>query len=108
MPELSERPTPFGDFTQDENGNPTGGHSSGVGFEIEWQNGVQNANGATIENLLEALQQRLMFFQTAADGRFSCAENNEAHSHLAMAISALNRRTMRRKAAGVEGTYKGN
>ncbi len=106
MTELSDRPTPFGDFTQDEHGNPTGGHSSGVGFEIDWQNGVRETNGATVENVIEAVQQRLMFFQTAADGRFACDENAEAHHHLALAISALNRRTMRRKAAGTEGTYK--
>jgi hypothetical protein len=106
--ELSERESPESRFKQDDNGNPTGGWTQGQGFRIDWQDGVQNANGATVENLIEAVQQRLMFFQAASDGRFACDENAEAHHHLALAISALNRRTMRRKAARTEGTYKGN
>ena len=90
---------------QDGDGNPTGGVYTNIGLDIEWQNGVvQNnvPNGASIEDVIEAVLQRLMFFQNS---KFVCRENALAITKLEEALHWLNARTTRRKREGTEGTY---
>lgn len=99
----------------DSNGNPGGGHVNGNGIAIIWQDGPlgrgesrQAPNGAFVEDVLAAAEQRLLFYQSASEGRFACAENEEALAHIGKALEALHKRTARREAAQVEGTHSGN
>lgn len=91
------------EFWQDENGNPTGGFSTGQGYQINWQNGVQEPNGAIIEDVLESLVARLQFFQ---ETKFSCRENALAITHFQEGLHWLFARTRSRLNRGVEGTYE--
>jgi hypothetical protein len=94
-------------FSDDE-GNPAGGNTWGVGFAIGWQHGATRElgsdtpirNGAFVEEVIEAAIGRLAFYQ---DSRFACAENAEAMDHLHQALFALRRRTRVRAERGVEG-----
>lgn len=95
----------------DAAGSPAGGNCFGPGFAIGWQNGPLGRgddrlppNGAFVEDVILAAQQRLEFYQRS---RFACDENQEAIAHLGCALEALGRRTARREAAGVEGTHAG-
>ena len=93
----------------DTNGNPAGGATYGHGFAISWQNGPLNEpgggrNGAFVEDLTRAVIDRIEYYQSS---RFACDENAEALEHLRAALFAMNKRTSRRVAAGVEGTHKG-
>lgn len=90
-------------FYTDEAGNPTGGYSLGTGFEITWQDGVKNPNGAIIEDVIETCLQRLRWFQ---ESRFACRENALAITQLESAQDWLYRRTRERQARNVEGTYE--
>lgn len=97
----------------DENGNPAGGYVKGVGLAIDWQNGPLGrgedripANGAFVETVLEAVKQRIQYYQDAADGRFACAENATAISRIGDALFVLNQRTADREARQVEGTHE--
>ena len=58
-------------------------------------------NGTSIENVLELLLRRLEGFQR---GPFVCDENGRAIGYLKLAMEALEERTQKREAAGVEGT----
>lgn len=93
-------------------GLPAGGYVRAVGLRINWQAGPLRGerggheNGASVETVIAAAMQRIEWYQTVADGRFSCAENAEAIAHLASALDALERRTARRTDAGVEGTHE--
>lgn len=58
-------------------------------------------NGIHNEDLLYIVADRLAAFQSS---RFACEENSEALTHIRSAIAALERRTARREAAGIEGT----
>ena len=89
-------------FWTDDFGNPTGGISTGQGFTIAWQNGVQERNGAFMEEVLESVKARLRFFQ---DGRFACAENQMAIAGIETALAAMGLRQQMREHRGVEGTY---
>lgn len=96
----------------DEDNNPTGGFAAGVGFDITWQDGPlgrgddrQEPNGAFVETILAVCKQRLEFYQTANAGKFNCHENAFAIRSLTAALEALELRTQRREAAGVEGTH---
>lgn len=98
-------------------GNPTGGCTSGVGFTISWQNGPLGRfgteeriepNGAFVEDVLDAVRERIEFYQTASEGKFECQENALALTHIALALEALDSRTKRRVAAATEGTHEGN
>lgn len=98
------------DHLTDAGGNPAGGATYGIGFGIAWQNGPINEpgggrNGAFVEDVIAAAADRILWYQTT---RFQCAENAEAVEHLHAALVALERRTERRVAAGVEGTHRGN
>lgn len=96
----------------DQHGTPTGGTSSGLGINIRWQNGPlgrgperKQPNGAFVEGVILAAIQRLEFFQRASGGKFACEENERAIEHLDIALGYLEKRTIRREAAGIEGTH---
>ena len=96
---------------QDE--NPAGGHVTGTGIEITWQNGPlgrgkkrKKPNGAFVEDVIDAAKQRIDFYQTAQDGKFACKENEEALGHLKQALAVLDLRTKKREAREVEGTHE--
>lgn len=95
----------------DEVGRPAGGEAAGIGLSIRWQNGPLVApggrrmepNGCFVETVLQVAAERIAFYQSSP---FACAENAEAFDHVQKALAALNRRTERRTAAGVEGTHQ--
>jgi hypothetical protein len=103
-----------GHFAQhwvDEYGNPGGGVSTGKGFTISWQNGPlgalgtadrREANGAFVEDVIQAVIERIEFYQAS---RFACDANAEALVGLQMAADALARRTRDRESRQVEGTH---
>ena len=93
----------------DANGNPAGGSTFGTGFAISWQNGPlglanerREPNGAFVEDIIAAARDRIAYYQRS---RFRCDENQIALDLLGNAIEALNTRTSRREAAGIEGTH---
>lgn len=93
----------------DSNNKPAGGATFGVGFSIAWQNGPlgrdterKEPNGAFVEDVIAAALDRIEWYQRTG---FSCEENAQAISYLAMALSALNQRTQRRERAQIEGTH---
>lgn len=97
----------------DENGNPAGGEAKGKGFQIVWQNGPLGRvgteervepNGAFVETILRAVQQRIEYYQT----RFPCRENALAITKIEEAVHWLNARTARRVRENVEGTHEGS
>jgi hypothetical protein len=95
---------------KDENGNPAGGKTEGIGIAIEWQNGPlgrgadrKEPNGAFVEGVIQAAIGRLQFFQS--DRRFSCRENALAITKLEEALMWLQKRTEDREAREVEGTH---
>jgi hypothetical protein len=96
----------------DKNGNPAGGRVEGMGILIEWQNGPlgrgksrKEPNGAFVEGVIEAVLNRLDFYQTARGGKFYCLENDLAMHKLAEALTWLDHRTRMREKRGVEGTH---
>src|SRR3990167_1239875 len=96
----------------DEQGNPTGGSVRSVGIVIDWQNGPlgrgedrKAPNGAFVDGVLGAAQERLEYYQTS---KFKCRENAIAITKIEEARHWLNHRTQRREAQNVEGTYQGN
>lgn len=94
----------------DSNGLPAGGHSYGEGFSICWQNGpekIAGRNGAQVDDILESVQRRIEFLNTADEGRYACPENELAILQIVQAREALKQRTLRRLSQGVEGTYSG-
>jgi len=95
-------------FTLNGEGNPTGGDvTTGPGFSVIWQNGIdgeEGQNGAFIEDVLEAARQRLMWFNTHE--RFRCRENSLAITKIEEALQWLDWRTRQRLLAGVENTYE--
>jgi hypothetical protein len=97
----------------DTNDNPSGGVVTGNGLVISWQNGPLGRgaerlqpNGAFVEDVIAAALQRIEFYQTAANGKFRCDENEIACTHLRAALNELALRTARREARGVEGTHQ--
>lgn len=99
----------FSEHWKDEQGRPAGGVSSGRGFTVSWQNGPlgrgderRQPNGAFVEDVLGACLGRLEFYQAS---EFACDENADAIAHIFDALTRLNERTVRRTAAGVEGTH---
>lgn len=96
----------------DDEGNPAGGFVTGVGLQIEWQNGPLGRgekrlppNGAFVETVIAAAKQRIEHYQ---ESKFNCEENAVAIMHLDQALKSLNRRTERREEQAVEGTHEGN
>lgn len=95
----------------DAAGNPAGGYAHGVGMCISFQDGPRGkgpdgslgpANGAFVEDLLVAAQQRLAFFQ---ESKFAHGANAEAIRHIHYAIEALHSRTKERESRGVLGQH---
>ena len=96
----------------DSQGRPAGGTVTGMGLAITWQAGPlsvdgvrREPNGAFVETVIDAALQRLLHYQ---ESPFNCQENAQAIGHLQAALQALNGRTARRVAAGVEGSHRGN
>ena len=92
----------------DKDENPAGGCSYGDGFTISWQSGTkginyETINGAFVEDVIEAVVSRLMFYQRS---KYACERNREAISHMLQALALLEQRTADRKARGVEGTNR--
>jgi hypothetical protein len=90
-------------------GTPTGGRTSAVGLEIEWQNGPfgkdagrAEPNGCLVETVILAAIERLEYYQGS---RFACRENAEAITKLDEAIGWLHTRTADRESRHVEGTH---
>lgn len=93
----------------DKDGNPAGGYAHGPGLCIAWQDGprgkdadgnLQPANGAFVEDAIQAVAQRLFFFQGS---KFAHADNAEAIQHLQAALDCLARRAKARAERGVLG-----
>ena len=107
----------FGEHWVDENGNPAGGVSSGMGFAISWQNGPlgrigtgerRGANGAFVEDVIGAAKDRFEFYQEGSDGKFACEENARCIELLTEIEAICQARTQRRVEAKTEGTHEGN
>lgn len=112
---MSAQPFEASNFSDAVNGKavPAGGFVQGVGLNITWQNGPLGRigsderiepNGAFVETVLEAVQQRIEYYQTM----FPCRENALAITKIEEALHWLNSRTQRRVKANVEGTHEGN
>lgn len=93
------------EYYTDEAGNPTGGRTNGHGFSIEWQRGVEDANGAIVEDVVAAVIDRIEYFQAS---KFACAENAAGIEHLRNFLELMSARQKRRQAEGNEGSYRGN
>lgn len=100
-----------GKHFDDENGNPAGGETSGVGIKIEWQNGPlgrpedgtrKEQNGAFVEGVIAAALDRLEYYQRS---KFKCRENALAITKLEEALHWCGHRTAKREAQKVEGTH---
>lgn len=73
---------------------------------IKWQTGTipeVGVNGASLETVLTLVMRRLEGFQR---GTLPCAENEQALQQLRAAVAALEARTAKRTALGVEGTLR--
>ena len=92
---------------KDDDGNPAGGTTHGLGFSMRWQEGPIDdenpRNGAFLEEVIEGCLGRLRFLN---DGKFACRENSLAITALEDAQNQLNRRTWNRMQRGVEGTHE--
>ena len=100
----------FEEHWNDENGNPSGGVSTGRGFTISWQNGPlgrgndrKEPNGAFVEDVIQAVIGRINFYQGS---RFNCESNAKALEALHQAAEHLDSRTKEREKREVEGTHK--
>ena len=98
-----------GKHENDVNGNPNGGHSSGLGIAIEWQRGPLGRdgdrvlpNGAFVEGVIAAAIDRIEYYQAS---KFQCRENALAITKLEEALMWLGYRTSKREAQKVEGTH---
>ena len=98
-----------GKHFNDENGNPAGGITTGVGIEVSWQNGPlgtgvdrKEPNGAFVEGVIAAALDRLEYYQ---QGKFKCRENALAITKLEEALHWCMHRTQLRTIRKVEGTH---
>jgi len=94
----------------DVNSNPTGGSVTGVGLNINWQDGPLGRgeeriepNGAFVETVISACVERLEFYQ---ESKFNCGTSEEAIASLNNALASLESRTRDREQRGVEGEHK--
>ena len=99
----------FEEHWNDQDANPAGGVSTGVGFTISWQNGPlgrgndrRAPNGAFVEDVIAAVIGRIEFYQQS---RFACQANANALVALKQAAWELDQRTRDREARAVEGTH---
>ncbi len=93
----------------DENGNPTGGTTTGLGIEINWQDGplgrgddMVEPSGAFVEGVLAAALERLQFYN---GGKFNCAENTQAILKIEEALHWLDHRHAERERRQVQGLH---
>jgi hypothetical protein len=93
----------------DTEGRPAGGSTFGNGFAISWQNGPlgrgeerKEPNGASVEDIIAAAQDRLEYYQKS---QFACDQNREAIDALDEALFVLGERTREREKRRVEGTH---
>lgn len=100
---------------KDANDYPAGGTVEGKGLNISWQDGPlgrptkdnegnkvePESNGAFVEDVLEAVRQRIAFYQ---DSEFGCRENAIAITKIEEAQMWLLRRRMERESREVQGT----
>jgi hypothetical protein len=98
------------DNSYDNEGNPTSGTVKGIGLTVDWQDGVMspdrsNQSGAIIQDLVEAVVQRLRFYNSASNGKFACRENSLAITHMEEALHWMWSRETNRRERGVLGTY---
>ena len=101
----------MGNHWVDDDGNPAGGCSQGVGFVVCCQNGALvdetgvrvEQSGAFVEHVIEAVADRIRFYQV---GRFACKENRVALVCLEDALEVLRERRVGRVKRGVEGTHQ--
>ncbi len=109
------------EFLTDQDGNPTGGRTEMMvahypedgaegslvhAIDINWQNGIiddNGQNGAFVEDVLEAVRQRLQFFNST---KFRCRENSLAITKIEEALQWLDWRTRQRLLQEVENTYE--
>lgn len=100
-----------GQHSDDENGNPAGGKTTGVGIRIDWQNGPlgrpengnrKEPNGAFVEGVIAAAIDRLEYYQRS---KFKCRENALAITKLEEALHWCGHRTAKREEQKVEGTH---
>jgi hypothetical protein len=109
------------EFVTDEDGNPTGGRTEMMvafypedgaegslihAIDINWQDGIigdNGQNGAFVEDVLEAVRQRIMFFNST---KFRCRENSLAITKIEEALQWLDWRTRQRLLQDVENTYE--
>ena len=103
------RQTIVGNHENDEQGNPAGGHTTGTGIDIVWQNGPlgrgadrRPPNGAFVEGVIAAALDRIQYYQAS---RFKCRENALAITKLEEALHWLEHRTRDREFRAVEGTH---
>lgn len=94
----------------DENNNPAGGATWGIGIDISWQDGPLRVsgikiepNGAFVEDVITAAIGRIEFYQAS---KFHSLPNAIALGHLNAALEVLNERTREREDRGVEGTHQ--
>ena len=93
----------------DEQDRPAGGSAVGPGFVITWQDGPvdqaagEKPNGAFIEDVLQAVVDRMEYFQ---EGEFACDENNAALSSMRHAQHCMMERRRSRDAQGVLGKHE--
>jgi hypothetical protein len=93
----------------DENGNPAGGATKGIGIFISWQDGPLNRgaeriepNGAFVEGVIAAALDRMEFYQ---DSKFACHDNAMVIECLKNALLWCEHRTADREQREVEGTH---
>lgn len=100
-----------GEHDNDSNGNPAGGLTTGLGIDINWQDGPlavdgvrKEPNGAFVEGVIEAAIDRLEYYQQAS--KFRCRENALVITKLEEALHWCHHRTANREKRGVEGTHQ--
>ena len=93
----------------DDDGQPAGGRTTGVGMSLVWQDGPlgppgerRQPNGTFVEDVLAAVRDRLVWYQA---GLFSCDENGAAIAAVDEALAALASRRADRVRRGVDGTH---
>ena len=94
----------------DEDDNPAGGSTGGVGFSIAWQNGPLGrgedrieANGAFVEDVLMGVIDRMEWYQ---ESKFRCRENALVITKLEEALHWMEHRTKDREVREVEGLHQ--
>lgn len=94
----------------DDDGNPAGGLTEGIGLRIHWQDGPLQLNGerrdptgAFVEGVIQAAIGRIEYYQQS---KFHCLHNAAALGHLRAALEILQERTRDREDRGVEGTHQ--